>query len=186
MRWPFAVALVAVLVGVGAMFATPHIKTRWQAWQDAREERQWAAAFKREQPAADAVARMPLPDGVQNCPGLVEDSVAKTHMVCWRGAADVEPATISLAKNLRAAGAQNVAPRCVHKDGARSHIHLTRCEVSAEIQGHPFFAHLAPQIDKIGDSYDLHGVAVAGGVGSQADEDLLSILGAYATPLPLP
>jgi hypothetical protein len=183
MRWPFAVALVAVLVGVGAMFATPHIKTRWQAWQDARQERQWAAEFKRAQPAVDALARMPLPDGVENCPGVPRDALTKTHMVCWRGTTEVEPATLALATNLRGIGAENVSPRCVRKNGAAAILRIM-CEVSAEVEGQTVFVSVSPQIDKVGDAYNAHGVAISGDVGPA--EDVFSILGTRATPLPIP
>lgn len=173
-----------MVVGVGAMFATPHIKVRYQAWQDARQERAWASEFKRAQAAADALGQMPLPAGVENCPGVTNEILAKTHMVCWQGTAEIEPTTAELATNLRALGAENVSPRCLRRNGTGpAAIVNLMCEVTADIHGQTFFAHIGPDLEKVGDSYTSRGVAIRGDVGPA--EDVWSVLGNRATPLPL-
>jgi hypothetical protein len=157
------------------------VQSRWQAWQDEREEKQAAAEFRRAQPAADALDRMPRPTGVGNCPGVPDGNLARTHTICWRGDAGVEPTAVALSKNLRAIGATDVSPRCLRKRFAAAGDWVA-CELSAQLRGQPLVVSLAPVARTGAASSRFDGVDVSGDIGAPA----FLMMEHMGTPLPAP
>ncbi|MGQ0630069.1 MAG: hypothetical protein ACT4P1_03445 [Sporichthyaceae bacterium] len=184
-RWPFLAALVAVIAGGGITQAAPNVELLFvDALMSIPDREQMHAAkreHEREQPAADLVARLTLPPGVAECDGT--GGVARSHMLCWEGDAEVVSTTAAVAAGLRTLGAREVSPRCgeLRFDGRPSFI---LCEVNADVLGQPFSANLGPGISRQDPTAELRGVFVSGGVGQGAAFGLS--IPSRATPILVP
>jgi hypothetical protein len=168
------VAQGAPTVDDSAVSATPSIAEQQELHAETR-------VWEREQPAADLLTKLPLPDGVAPCdPGA---TVAVSHLICWRGDADQVRTTGAVAKGLRAIGLTDVAPRCAElRGGSRS---LTLCEVRATVLGQPLVVHVGTRFDGTDPRAKPSGVSVFGGLGSLA-RIATPRIPSRATPVPVP
>lgn len=164
-------ALVAVLVGVGALKAAPTAHAWWDDVQLDRELRRAEAEIRRMQPAIDLLNAAVLPADLQPCVDSTMPNVSSFGF-CWDGPDEVLPTTVAVAAWLRGLGLEAVDPRCVQ---ARRQGVL--CEVSGRLLGWSLVLELRPQISKTASGYELHDVTVMGDLGRP---------GEWAMVIPLP
>ncbi|HEY8718057.1 hypothetical protein [Pengzhenrongella sp.] len=166
LRWPFAVALAGVLLGATwygvASAVVPVVVDAYQSYQDERtsaaEDARFEAVLEQALPAAEALATITLPDGVDECaPGL---AVSVTGGLCWQGNASPVATARALAAKLRRIGATEVTPRCVRHPRVGEF-----CSVTAQLEGQEFNAFLGPKCFTITPACTVRGVSVSGGVG---------------------
>lgn len=136
-RWPFLLALIALVLGLAAWAGIPAAVAAWRQHQDDRRAAAWVAHLT---PAWRALSTMPDPDGLTG--QALNRSRRFNTMFLWRG--DLEPAAAALRFRgaLEGLGATNAEVRCVaHRAQA-----FTLCRVDAVVAGVPITAHVGPAL----------------------------------------
>src|SRR5947209_12364092 len=101
-RWPFVLALLALVLGLGAWVGVPAVTSAWRQHQDDRRAAAWVAHLT---PAWRELSTMPDPVGLTGQP--LNRSTHFNPMFVWRGHMDPHLAALRFRTALTGAGARN-------------------------------------------------------------------------------
>lgn len=159
LRWPFRVALAAIVVGTAALVLVPVARSAWASWrqrqQDHRDRLASARWLKHAQPAMRLLATLSTPSDLRSC--VTHQQTLQTGVVCWRGSASPVTVTAAFVRELRTIGGRDVVAECV-----RNRVLGPMCRVSVSIAGSEFSALAGPQVSGVNGHYVNHGVDLHG------------------------
>lgn len=135
LRWPFRLALLGLVLGLGAWVTVPAVA---QAWRQHQEDRRTAAWVAQLTPPWRALSAMPDPAGLTGQPR----SDRFTPNFVWYGTIKPHPAALRFRSALVAVGATDAKVRCLVHAAAPQRV--TLCRVDAVLAGVAVTANVGP------------------------------------------
>jgi hypothetical protein len=137
-RWPVIVALLLVGLVVAGGFAARPLSDRWSA----RQTRQTAAEFGRDNPAVKHLARLTVPTGLLDCsPPKGRTTSRSPGWICWTGDLEPRDASAAVRQALTAVGARQVTEHC-----RTLKLAVVICRIDAQLGGQPVAAFIGPRV----------------------------------------